>query len=108
MSSDRSIEELNRAVRDCLQQCYLSQIRLDSFFAFIAKLKSDRWPEPEIEAIETAYPHGRRPRGIGPAMSSQCRSLVELDWKLIVLMRLDLKFQARCLKSTEFRRKRHT
>ena len=57
MSSDLPIEETNRAVHECLEQCYRSQNRLDCFLSFIARLQSDGWQEQEIDAVEFAVRH---------------------------------------------------
>jgi hypothetical protein len=46
--------QLNGAVRECLERCYASRDWLASLADYGERLRADGWPQPDIEDVEMA------------------------------------------------------
>jgi hypothetical protein len=46
--------QLNGAVRECLERCYASRDWLACLADYGERLRADGWPRPEIEDVELA------------------------------------------------------
>jgi hypothetical protein len=57
MLLERSVDRLNGAVHDCLEECYRSGDRIAALSRFVAGLRASGWPQEDIDRIQVVVRH---------------------------------------------------